>query len=1344
MSPRARPLGPVALRSRRHADAVWSVALPAACAVAWLLCNSAALAAVPPPLPPMQSSGPPSATQPPADTAAPMSPDAAARQGISELMRSAYYWLAHYRPDITRNVLEKVLHVRADHAQALLLLGETELRLDRADAARKVLAQLTAAHPGSGETAELRQLLTLYTEQRNSLDQLRQLRQRGRTAEVLALARRLFPDGRPPGSLASEYASVLAAQIGGWEKSRLYLEQRIARSPAPRDRLALAELDAQRPATRARGLASLSRLADEAELPADQLRRSWSRAIDTLGNTAQAQRERQALARALPIEPPAPALPGAANPAAALVASAAASVSLVPLANSRPTLSTNPRGSTARSAAAPDGVEASRASPNAGAAPGATSTSGEPPAAARTAADTAARAAAARPEPPSRSQQVQAQAQALLDADRPATARSLLLDHLASVAPAALGAEGATRGLLGLAEMRLGRNDLAREHFIAALAGDPDDADRWRSLRDTADFWGTLAAVRAALAARTVNTSQADAAQPAPATPAGTPAGVGTTASRAAGGAASPAAELDALDHRLVRALDLPSALGHEREALLLRTDIKRQLGRGDLAAALVDPLCRADLAAAAAAPPGTSRDTRACELSLAVRSNDRDIDAALTGFNAEAARLGPGALALLAQALDVGALRELADQRVEAGRRADARRLLENTLALRPLEPWLRYDLARLLQAQGHAVAARGLMRQGLALLPAHPAAPGGNDITPSRAYVDVLPDPGGAVDARPRRAPARAADRAAPAIPRSPAELEMRRAAVLVAFAGDDSGEAIALLSPDGDIIDTELYARARYEAARQKVRRLLARFQPGVAGTSTIQGAAIADADVAPELELLEQGAVQPVQRPAILPPRRFSTGLQGTPSGAPAQRPPRAVVGGLGHGDEAELERALQQVAALAGNNPDRLAEVQRLRAGQRGAVEHQSQVEIGMFEGQRHASAGRGELGSRELTLRVSADSTGFGPLGPSVRDHLPAGRWWAQLDHSRLDAGTLPAAWAEAQDFGRVRQLGGAVPVPVDLPADVRQRADGLALGLGWERGEQQADLGLVGLGMAVPRWVGGWRWDRWGEDGTHLGVEIARRAETGTLLAWAGAVDPVSGQAWGGVNQTALVLRGGLALLPPVGPGQTGWLGDRLREVSLDSSLRLGRMDGRNTAGNGLLQWRGSLGLRFIDRPSLRLGSGLNLDLWRYQRNEGFYSWGHGGYYSPQRYASISLPLTLDARGPAWTLALRAGLSRSRTREDDVAYFPTDAAAQAAAGNPVHAGGPGGGVGASLRALGEWQFASQWRLGLTLGLEQSSDYAPRRFGLYLRHGLGEQPAPADFPLRPLGSYTRF
>ena len=106
----------------KPAAAGWRHPIRLAGSLALLLPTCVSLAAVPPPLPPIRATEPPSTTQPPADPVDTISADAAARQGIGELMRSAHYWQAHYRPDITRSVLDKVLHVRADHAQALLLL----------------------------------------------------------------------------------------------------------------------------------------------------------------------------------------------------------------------------------------------------------------------------------------------------------------------------------------------------------------------------------------------------------------------------------------------------------------------------------------------------------------------------------------------------------------------------------------------------------------------------------------------------------------------------------------------------------------------------------------------------------------------------------------------------------------------------------------------------------------------------------------------------------------------------------------------------------------------------------------------------------------------------------------------------------------------------------------------------------------------------------------------------------------------------------------------------------------------------------------------------------------------
>lgn len=186
----------------------------------------------------------------------------------------------------------------------------------------------------------------------------------------------------------------------------------------------------------------------------------------------------------------------------------------------------------------------------------------------------------------------------------------------------------------------------------------------------------------------------------------------------------------------------------------------------------------------------------------------------------------------------------------------------------------------------------------------------------------------------------------------------------------------------------------------------------------------------------------------------------------------------------------------------------------------------------------------------------------------------------------------------------------------------------------------------------------------------------------------------------------------------------------------SLAGSLRLGRLRGQDVADNTAWWARGTLERRWVAQPGWQLDAGLVAAAWHYARNLSFHTWGHGGYYSPQRYLSLALPLEASGQTPHWRWSLRASLSRSWTREDDVAYFPTDAALQAAAGQPMHRGGRGGGFGRSLRAGVETDLGAGWVLGARVELERSSDYAPHRASLYLRSRFGGG-TQADEPRSP-------
>ena len=133
---------------------------------------------------------------------------------------------------------------------------------------------------------------------------------------------------------------------------------------------------------------------------------------------------------------------------------------------------------------------------------------------------------------------------------------------------------------------------------------------------------------------------------------------------------------------------------------------------------------------------------------------------------------------------------------------------------------------------------------------------------------------------------------------------------------------------------------------------------------------------------------------------------------------------------------------------------------------------------------------------------------------------------------------------------------------------------------------------------------------------------------------------------------------------------------------------------------------------------------------LWRFSENAGEYTFGHGGYYSPRRYRSLSFPVTYAWRDALTSLSLRAAVSVAWSESRRAPFFPTDPALQEQAEalvpvsfvDPFYAGGNNGrSFGRSLAAAGERQVAPGIFIGARMELERSTNYTPNRFLLYVR-----------------------
>lgn len=388
--------------------------------------------------------------------------------------------------------------------------------------------------------------------------------------------------------------------------------------------------------------------------------------------------------------------------------------------------------------------------------------------------------------------------------------------------------------------------------------------------------------------------------------------------------------------------------------------------------------------------------------------------------------------------------------------------------------------------------------------------------------------------------------------------------------------------------------------------------------------------------------------------------------------------------------------------------------------------------------------------------RRSDGTPGISRLARDTRIvHLDApfagGLGFARIEQVRMDARHFrtDADGIYDEDFGTcdldLVQADGTLLSAPSCDTRVHQRLDsGAGLALGWRNLDDtlRFDLGHTPGGYPVGNWLGGIG------VGGDLGVlgwsaTASRRPMTNSLLSQAGAVDPRTGLRWGGVTAN----------------GATFSLGyDQGGRNGIWSNWSWHRLRGENVLDNERARAMAGWYHKLIQRPDMRLDVGLSAMYWRYRHDLGGYSLGQGGYYSPQRYTSIGLPVSFAWRNDDWSLRLDGSLSASRARSDGISRFPDDPALQRALAvlearyGPVtfspagleSADSTSSGSGYRLYAAVERRLGDHFVLGAATTLQRSRDYAPNSFQLYLRYALQPWRGNLPLPVRPLEPYGEF
>lgn len=1243
-----------------------------------------------------------------ADPAPTPAPQAAPSAQMAQLLAAARMWEAKNRTDMARGILDKALLIDPNQPEALKLLGLIEIRSNRPAEAEKLLRKLRAVAPDSAATLELDDAYRIATRDKREMANIQLLSRSGHDDEAVQRLEKLFPRGAPAGSLARTYYRVLSGTPAGRTRAIAELRQRIRANPNDMQlKLTLGDLLTDREGTRQEGMALLYEVTQRPEGDRTTALDIWRRTLYRVNEDPAYYVWFERYLKEVPDD----------KPTQETLAALGKKVTAQRKLEADPAYQARQRGL------------------------------------------------------------AQLERGQLKDADIALQKAYQKRRNDAEVV-----------GGLGLVRLREGRHDEARELFTRANQLDP--SNKWRSLIATATFWGTVAKAREANrqgkpadAERLARQALAQQPDNADAQHILAEALVAQNRNQEAEAMlrqmlARPKPDIDAL--RLLVQVLQKEGRDAEVDPLIASQTSRMQGSAAELRAMRADLLSvRADQSLARQARSPAMRDL---EEAIRLRPDDpwmrftlarvyRDVNLPALGRSVmdDGMRVAPGndmryATALYLNSVDdidaaattlaavpeaqrsegmrnlshnLAAQQMLRDARqlVAQGRDDEARRLLDQAAVEAKDDPHMLASIGREWIALGETDKGLRLVSDWLA---AHPDAPN-QDIR--LRYGELL----AAAD---RDDALRQWIAESTALPGITTEQRADFADQSLRLALRDTDRQIEA----GDLRRAHdvLYA---VPAAQQTDRRWLLELadlrQAGGdyrgAADAARQVLATAPHDAGAQLTLARQYELMGQTSQALdivrtvlaetpeddidtrLSVARRFTAMRREDEAAQvvdaldARFPNRAditvqrgrIAQSRGDFDEAaDIYRAAlpleQRESVLPG--PDGTP-AQRALAGLE--ARRDGEVATAVMQSNKSGDDGISRLHATEIPLYVRVP-------------HGYTGHAFFHADTVLLDAGTLHGGDPVRNlQFGKIPALGNAGL------GNIGQTDKGVALAAGYEYdgayNSWRADIGTTPLGFLESTVVGGFRY-RADLGVQSVSVDVSRRAQTSSLISYAGARDPVTGETWGGI------VRNGVHLRYARDVGRLGLFAD----------VGAGLYTGENVKTNRELTLRTGFDVPVYTQRDQRVTSGLVLNWWHYSENQRFYTFGHGGYYSPQRYVSVGIPLDWTGRYAKWSWRLLGSAGWSWTYEDAAPFFPTRPDLQAMSGNATYGGGSGGGFSYTIGATVEYTFAPHWVVGAGFSIDRSRDYAPNRAMAWLRYLFDKRQLPVPFPPTPVRPYSAY
>lgn len=489
----------------------------------------------------------------------------------------------------------------------------------------------------------------------------------------------------------------------------------------------------------------------------------------------------------------------------------------------------------------------------------------------------------------------------------------------------------------------------------------------------------------------------------------------------------------------------------------------------------------------------------------------------------------------------------------------------------------------------------------------------------------------------------------------------------------------------------------------------------------------------------------GGTNVVGRPGATRPSAGAVAL-GQPGsvGAQASWEPRAV-GSDGFAGNPGWE--VRRAAAEGNRSPDPRGWAVAATAGPVAGTATSAAVASTLREELQALDAERSPTVSMGTVVRTRAGEAGLARLTDiqaPLEARIPAGNGKVVLGvtPTSLNAGTPTPDFPTGSRFGAGPEAALAQAQGRTAPLG-SQSASGVGLSAGWDSERLSVRLGTTPLGFQEKNVIGHLAWnDRIGQSGNYK-LNFSRTPVTDSLLSFAGTKDPRTGERWGGVVAT----------------GARGDVGYDDGSFGVYGFGAFHSLTGKNVQNNTRAAVGGGAYLHMLNDSKQSMTAGIYVGLMRHARNLSYFTYGHGGYFSPQSYFSLAFPIDWSGRSDRLAWRVNASLGIQSFRQAAAPLFPTDPGRQAAAVSAganaaglglINIASPGSyaassttGVAYNLAGAMEYRLNPQLFLGGSLSFNNASNYRQITGGVYLRYLLDAQSGSTgalSLPMSPLVS----